>query len=66
MTEFREIAITTTLAKTKSAVRVRLEDDTAVWLPWRVIENNGEELSIGGEPTRIYVAEWFAEQEGIE
>jgi hypothetical protein len=61
---YREIEAEVVLKKSK-AMMIILDDDSERWVPFSVVEDNGEEFAIG-ERSRLYVEEWFAERESIE
>lgn len=51
------------------AIKVSIEDwdgdDVEHWIPWSVIEENGEKFVQGAE-CEIYVAEWWLREREIE
>lgn len=50
------------LHQTTSAVKIKIDGGDECWVPWSLIENNGEDFK-NGYKGKMYVETWFAENE---
>lgn len=51
------------ISETKAALKVKMDDDRALWVPKSVIHDDSEVYEVGGEGTLV-VFQWFADKEG--